>query len=560
MGDLVLVPDVIDRKEILEGDDRISLSRRVEVHDDTHVELKLDYGLPLRGRKVDYRVEIHAYFPGSLDLHAKTYSRGDFYQDLQAHLRFKTPDLSVEDLLSTSLDVSPLARLLRLRQTLEDGLEDPYETGSQAIEEAKLFGCLVRAYLRDKLVRLLPFLHLRLQDEAGFYDRERLLDSARRFDGKARALLHAFRSVHERYQSGRIELPNRVRLCLEQVDEFLSFQYEKTFCRLLLTAEGTDPLLAEELREPLMEGLRQERAHREARGYHPGPDMDDPEGNETFTHRMQLLKKFVGSALYLDVRRLVPHEVYSDWIGALAAGLAMLFATVSMILLGAQPASLANYSVIVGVVVVYIFKDRIKEVVKRRFTHDGLGWFSDLDSKIIDARRNVTLGRCRETTRWVSQGDIPALVERIRSFRSYTHRELRRSTGETILRYDKVVTLFPEWIHRAHNRRGDLNDIIRIDMGRFRRHMDNPVMPMLTLSADGERVVPVTGHKTYSVNLVLRYALAGEESKYEKIRVILDRDGIKRVETVIPPCSEGDLKKLRSKKAVEHWIRAHHDL
>ncbi len=547
--------DLSGRLELVEGDNRISLSRRVEVHDDTHLELKLDYGLPLSGSKVDYEVQIYFFFPGSLDVNELTLPKRYFYNDLRAYLRFKTPEVSLEELMGDEAADSPMTRIRTLQELLrKENQGDLEEVHDAIVEELKLYGCLARAYMRDKLARLLPFLTPRNQAHEGFYDRDRLRQSMLNFNGKARSLLEVIRELRKNYLKSEGTLDSSIIRAFAQVDEYLSSQYEKTFCRLLERADTVDDLLAEELRTVVQAGMAIELAHRESEGYLLGPKPDQP--NERYTHRMRLLKKFVGSALYLELRRSIPDQKYNDWIGALAAGLAMLFATTAAFYLGAQNIGNLNSWVLTIICLIYVFKDRIKSLVKRKMKSDGLGWFPDLDSTIYDSKRKLVLGRCRETARWIKTPDVPALVNKIRSFHSFTHPDLRAATGETVLRYDKTATLFPDKIQHHHTRRGDMNDIIRISIERFRRHMDEPEVSMRTLDPETGKVLQVTGRKTYPINLVLRYKLAGQEALFEKVRVVLDKVGLERVETVIPPCAEGELEQLDRRRSVEEWLRA----
>ncbi len=540
-------------REILEGDDRISLSRRVEVHDDTHVEVRLGYGLPLKDQgAVDYHVQIYFFFPGSLDVNETTFPKREFYQDIHAYLRFKTPELNLEELLDEDAPDSPLCRLVRLEGRITREKADPGPLTPAVVDEAKLFGCLARAYMQDKLDRVLPFIRMPRKAGGTLYDRDRLVDSIERFHGKSRALLERFRAVMDRYSKGQTVLPKRLTHSLLDTDEYLSYQYEKYFCRLLEAAQRSDDLLAERIRPMLVSGVRSEHAHRRERGYLTGPSTEGE--NEVYTNHVRLLKKFVESALYLGLRRQIPQDWVADWIGAFAAGLAMLFATVTSVLLQPQAARFADTWAIGALVLIYIFKDRIKEMVKRKLGQSAVQWLPDIDTRIIDRRSDAVLGRCRETTRWIPAGQVPEMVERVRAFHSMTHRDLREATGETVLRYDKKITLFPDRIQRAHRRRNDVQDILRFDVSDFLRHMDDPGLVLRTLAGDHDRVIRTKGRKTYSLNLVIAYEVEDGRPIYEKVRVVLDRSGVKRVETVLPPCPEEELRTLDSSKSIEDWI------
>jgi hypothetical protein len=60
--------------------------------------------------------------------------------------------------------------------------------------------------------------------------------------------------------------------------------------------------------------------------------------------------------------------------------------------------------------------------------------------------------------------------------------------------------------------------------------MDDPVQTRYYL--ENEQLCPVASHKVYHLNLISRYrSLDPEKAKMNKhVRLVLDRDGIKRIE------------------------------
>ena len=58
--------------------------------------------------------------------------------------------------------------------------------------------------------------------------------------------------------------------------------------------------------------------------------------------------------------------------------------------------------------------------------------------------------------------------------------------------------------------------------------MDNPTRNVYT--SDGRKVNKLKAHRDYHVNMVLRYGERGGEDKFERYRIVLCRNGIRRVE------------------------------
>jgi hypothetical protein len=281
--------------------------------------------------------------------------------------------------------------------------------------------------------------------------------------------------------------------------------------------------------------------------------MSEQEDKERYLYRMGLLKKFVSSVLYLNWDRSVPEERWSDLVGAIAAGLAMGLTAFATHALGVTPAF--NTTMVVTIVLIYIMKDRTKELVKRSLSSDRSRWLADLDTRIQAVRSGRTIGRCLETSRWLTQDEIPPEVEHLRTIQAATHRDLRRSTGETVLWYRKIVTLFPNEIQALHSRQEGVNDIIRLRVWRFMFHLDSAPHILSGLSEDGDEIEHARAWKTYSIEMVLRYAVRGHEPLYEKVRMSLDRKGIYRVMGIVPTTLASKLNELVENEKDDFWDR-----
>jgi hypothetical protein len=77
-----------------------------------------------------------------------------------------------------------------------------------------------------------------------------------------------------------------------------------------------------------------------------------------------------------------------------------------------------------------------------------------------------------------------------------------------------------------------LNDIIRYDIHRYLRKMDDPVEDQWLLREG--KLELVQSQKVYHINVVSQYSLAGfqNEKMYRRMRLVLNRLGIKRIEHI----------------------------
>ena len=107
--------------------------------------------------------------------------------------------------------------------------------------------------------------------------------------------------------------------------------------------------------------------------------------------------------------------------------------------------------------------------------------------------------------------------------------------GETVICHTKDIVLNADLFKKAFanlpKTRG-LNDIIRYDIYRYLRKMDDPVEENLLLR-DGKLEV-VHSEKVYHINIVSQYSSTSfqNEKVYKRMRLVLNRLGIKRIEHI----------------------------
>lgn len=528
--------------------ERASVARRVEVFDRNFVRLRRDLGVPRTGPKVESLLELYLYFPGALDVNRFTLARDDFYRQLHAYLSLEIPGLTVDTLLDPAAPASPLCRLGALLERLEADSGRAAALTPTLVEEAKVYGCLAGHYLRDQALGLKAAL-----DAPGGEapDDVELRAWVEALGPRARSLPQAFRALQARLRAAPA-LPGPVRAALAHVDEYLSHQVGKCLTRVVHGLERSRPALAADLRGDLLTTMREERAYRQRAGFHFGSSVGADDGS--FLRHIELLEDAVESAMVLTQRREAGSEKFSDWIGGFAAAVAMAFAFVVANMAAVGTHGGMDPLVFAVAIVTYIFKDRIKDVIKRRLTSDRRGWFPDLDTHLLDRETGAVLGRSFETVRWLGLSEVPPVIEAVRSHRSLTTRQLREATGETVLRYTKRMQLDPYPIYLAHDRQGVVVEKLSLDLERFVQAARPARVELLALTPEGDGVRALAGHRTYLINLIARYGVAGGGEVFEKVRIYADEDGPVRVETVIPPCREEDLARLDAAPAPD-WIR-----
>jgi hypothetical protein len=139
------------------------MEARVSIHDQHQIELKLNYPLLDDRRRTLYEVDLYFFAPRSLGVHPQTYSKQQFYSDLQSYIRIRTPSVPLNRFRGGSQ--SPLAQL---RGALEQKAQQPSKHPLPEFEgQIKLFCCILKSAVRDYVA----YIHKTVDSQ----DRERLI-------------------------------------------------------------------------------------------------------------------------------------------------------------------------------------------------------------------------------------------------------------------------------------------------------------------------------------------------------------------------------------------------
>ncbi len=480
----------------------------MEVHDRHQFELKLEY-LPAPGeRRSRYVVDMYVCAPLSLNVAGDAIGKEQIYSDIHNYVRLKTPALSWRELRER--EDSPLQRIAA-------ELAGPRDE-TRLVYECKLFACIFRAGVRDLGEACLA--------APGTARIAVLLDEG--VSGMM-AALEAYRALAPAADAAPV--PEKARGAYHLADEYASLCVEQQLRKVLVR------LAREAEREPgadtpwtgkVLETIIAEEHYRRARGY---ASTIDPAGdNEAYLYRVGLLKKYCQSALFLKVERYAARRTWLEVFYAVAAGLSMAFATV--IAFWAQrsyPA--ASLNVFLILVVAYMFKDRLKEGTRGFFTRV-------LDRRLFDRKTVIfgpkggDLGHCQEKIDFLSEDLLPKEVHAIR-VASYdpSLRAAEIELQESVIHYRKQVVLQRAAFGHRKDPAAGVTDIIRFHVGHFLHDMDEPEQEIEYMDEATRKLRPVRAAKVYHVDVVFRFvAREGEPAPTKLMRLVMDRDGIKRVE------------------------------
>lgn len=535
---------------------RDTIEKRIELHDKNHIEIKLDYAIDPSREHNRYRVECFFFVPQSLGVNDLSYGRAQFYRASQAYIRFRTPLIALAALASPTNKSSPLVRMkASLEKLQEDGHDE--KQAARISYELRLLACSVRSSLRDRVKTLISQMAVARETVLAVAridksvrtvnERHGLVavpsdasvapfpndDLLTRIEVGMDVLLQELAPVVGQLRDFGVHLqdsvvPESLRRVYTNVDEYVSLSVEHYMTMFIEEMDKRQDDRLAGMRAHVRDILVAEQKRRASMSY-PSPTSEEPLDREHFVHRAGILKKFAMSCLFLTIRRREEGRAWADLAASLGAGVGM---TASLVLTALNEKAFAVNTLwfFSAAVISYALRDRMKEWAKRYFGARVTRWVRDYMVDIVDPTSGTRIGRCRESFAFAK--DVPSEIAAIRENR--VDNLLPKGPPEVVLKYDKQIELEAKLIHELHGRLHDINDIIRFNVSSLLVRTDDPVQVVHAYDAASDSVKLVECPKVYHVNLIfaLRDEQTGRAAQLTRIRVIVDKGGITRVEEV----------------------------
>ena len=491
-------------------------------HDRYQIELKLDYELG-KGKKTHYRISTYIFFPKSLGITEESYPKNDFYRDVKNYIRIKTPIVSLRDLNES--DTSPLSAIKLIVQQANWYQDE--DLNERLINALKLFGAMFKSALREHLNLVEKRLHTAKTKDKIHALVENLIEE----------FIHQSRQISDRYRSFHPELnlpivKEDTYLAYTLVDEYSSLLIEESATELFqLVSQHYNKADQSNCLEDLTQIVEMERSHRVAHGY--GSVLKPQDANEVYAFRASVLKKYVSSILHLSTDAQREGKGMEQFLMAIAAGVSMVFATVVAFYFQSIYGNF-TFPVFVALVIGYMFKDRIKELGRALLSNKLHAFLYDRRINIRTLDGEYKLAVLREKVSFLSENDLPQTVLTARHKDPFADLD-NEGMGETIICHTKDIVLDGDLFPKAFKgipRVSGLNDIIRYNVQPYLRKMADPVEKQLLLEKGQLKTVHT--HKVYHINVVSRYKSIspGVEILYKRMRLVLTRKGIKRIEYI----------------------------
>lgn len=500
-----------------------SIEQAVRPHDKYQVEVKLDYELQ-GGKKTRYEISTYIFVPRTLGIMPHTYSKQDFYRDIQNYIRLKTPQLILRDFLDHSS--SPFVTIEEILSS-EDWSQDTRQV-RRMVRSLKLLAAMLKTSIREHL----NLIYRRIDEAEPDAKLHHLINSLiEEYVVETRKIIEHYRGFLPVFNLPNVD--EQVFLAYTFTDESISLLIEENAVELYEVVEKYVGKKSdrEAFRNSLLKVVQSETRHRKSRGYVSILRVGENWDNEEYETRTSQLKKYTSSVLYLSTQRRTEGRGLREVLFALAAGISMLFATLLAFYFQQR---MGNFTLplLVALVIGYMFKDRLKEI--------GRGVFSAyLQNHMYDHRiiirapgSRAKLGVLKEKMTFVSEAQVPKGVMR-RRLSDQTARLESDVPNVFIILHSKEITLYNDafkYLLTGDIEIPGINDITRYDIHSYLRKMDDSVQRRIYLDEGGVKAVDC--HKVYQVDLMSKYrSMEPDKDRiYSRIRLVLQREGIKRVE------------------------------
>lgn len=478
----------------------------IHIRDRLQFELKSDFTPHPTTKHNLYTQEFYIFLPEALQIHPGTYSKDEFYRDQTNYIRYKTPVFTFEELLDPKNSHSPLTILEKSTSKPECQVEIEYEI--------KLLGNIFRSTLRNKVQRHLDNENIEL-----------LCSHIQNF----RAL---YQKLWDNYNEQWKD--NSVDMHFRYVDEFISNTINAYLVNVLKTIRSLqlDQSLDKRITGILIsENKRRDQQQEQIKSSNP---------EEFILYRRGLLNKFVGGALLLSTNRFSLKKAVGTIIAAYSAGIAMLIFLILFIWIS-EVFHINSTPFVIATVFFYILKDRIKEGLKQISYRKAPEWFPDYTTNILSPDEHKTLGTLKESYSLLSVKQIPKDIQALRNKEFHTVLEYF-IRPEKVIYHKKIMSIANLHKHPFTRRQG-LNLIYRFNIQHFIQKASNPYHSFTTVDLETEALVTRELPKVYHLNIIIRNTFIQKDltqkAELKKYRIVIDKNGIRRVEQIPETSSEG---------------------
>lgn len=474
-------------------------------HDNFSMEFKFSFENNDMQEKSEFAINTWLFVPNSLGINPETYGKNLFYRDIKSNVRLITPKFKLKEVA----DINGLP-FQSLKHALERLSENPGSIDNYEYH-LKMFAAIFKSSMRNIEHKAK---NIKSDSDLNTYIDE-YFDCIKRLTTQYRSLFKI------------IDIPtvsDKAKSYFFLCDEFIGLILEKRCIRIIRKLENAKFFNNNaKAKQKLVQLVLDERDYKISKGYRI--INNDTEHNRELVYHNGMLKKYVESELFIKLDKKKDGVAVEQIYYSIAAGIAMIFATTAAWISQLKFGNI-TWPLFIVLVISYMLKDRIKELMRYYFAHKLGNKYYDKKASIRIGQKKV--GMIKEGVDFISASKLPHKIMEMRN-NSATIVDVTQIFDEKILLYRKRLNIDGSNLAKDNEypMRG-INEILRLHMTRFSQKMDNPEVPIDTISSDGDiNIVKV--QKQYYINIIFQLT-HGENSQYKHFCVTMTRNGIIRVE------------------------------
>ena len=491
----------------------IKYKSRITSHGTRQLELQMVYPLSRTEKRKEYFIDFYIYSPYQLGITRESYGTTRFLQDMRSYTRYEVTSLmSLAKLADPACDISPLARILSM---LQDSASVRDINEKAVLHELRGLATMFHSQLRE-IRRILTAM---VKSEKQHVDMQAMLDL---FLHDLDVFLERFRSLRPLFIDPRLAEESRV--ALDWAYEMISLTVVKTLARLFELLAGE-----EVMKDAVRIRLDREEHYRKAHHYPVVADAGESTANEYYLYRESQLKKWSEAFMFMNCEPSQTIKRLAQIIMGVAAGAAMAFAVIATIFASQHFASNSiPWAVII--IVAYIVKDRIKELLRNGLIAFLPRVVADQINDLVDPASNTKVGFTRARVRFCSSHEVPDVVQQLRNLKENAITGM--IPAEEVIHFSKYVRIDSQRFMKNHRRLEALADIMRLKLDAWLQNMDDPVNDLWRLA--GKQLEKIPARRVYHMTLIVGLAEKGIDAtpSYFRYRLVLTREGIVRIEEV----------------------------
>lgn len=436
----------------------------------------------------------------------------------QAHARYSSPQITIDELLDQTNIISPLH------------LIEGY--ANQIISESNKVNDEIIIHEIQTLCNSFRHEAKTTTDECkDIIERgtaQEVLSLLQRWGGETKEALARYREISKKIEC---QYPNGNKICSAFAwgDEAISLLLETTNVDLFRMVQNY-PLLKRDSYIFLVTYAKEEAKYRKSRNYISATAYSSKSNKESVAYRSAELKKWTQSVLYLQPIESKSPKRIGGILAGTAAAIAMTFATLTAIF--AERLFLKNsMQWALLIILAYVFKDRIKEGLRAFFSRIVPRLFSDQVFFFHAPRTGRKINKTKVVIRMKNASKLPSFIQRVREEGGNPFIDMLPE--EDVVHYSRYVK-----IYKHDKKRGvepwinSIAVVIRLRIDDWLKEMDD---------SEDFRYIPTDEHeievqqesKVYHLHVII--VESGAKHKIEDlhhVKIIMNKKGILRLEHI----------------------------